>query len=139
MLRLPTLSSVRTNPPANRNGLLELRARTATHNETRRRPVVATRRKLKYYRKLCVQWIPHNLAEIQNLHRIDWCCEMMRRFASDDSNARFTITIPKPKDCPLIGCLVSKSGLPKKNEVEDAEKRWWPLSSERQIIKQQLL
>ncbi|GBP82100.1 hypothetical protein EVAR_89439_1 [Eumeta japonica] len=39
-----------TNPPANRNGLLELRARTATHNKTRRRPVVATQGKLKYYR-----------------------------------------------------------------------------------------
>ncbi|GBP68839.1 hypothetical protein EVAR_41577_1 [Eumeta japonica] len=38
-----------TNPPANRNGLLELRARTATYNKTRRRPAVATRRKLKYY------------------------------------------------------------------------------------------
>ncbi|GBP91369.1 hypothetical protein EVAR_66986_1 [Eumeta japonica] len=50
ILRLPTLSSVSTNPPANRNGLLELRARAATHNKTRRRPVVATRRKLKYYR-----------------------------------------------------------------------------------------
>ncbi|GBO98295.1 hypothetical protein EVAR_2_1 [Eumeta japonica] len=50
MLRLPTLSSVSTDPPANRNGLLKLRARAATHNKTRRRPVVATRRKLKYYR-----------------------------------------------------------------------------------------
>ncbi|GBP18863.1 hypothetical protein EVAR_20393_1 [Eumeta japonica] len=39
-----------TNSPANRNGLLELRARAATQNKTRRRPVVATRRKLKYYR-----------------------------------------------------------------------------------------
>ncbi|GBP65083.1 hypothetical protein EVAR_46877_1 [Eumeta japonica] len=38
-----------TDPPANRNGLLELHARAATHNKTRRRPVVATRRKLKYY------------------------------------------------------------------------------------------
>ncbi|GBP52269.1 hypothetical protein EVAR_9180_1 [Eumeta japonica] len=38
-----------TDPPANRNGLLEPRARTATHNKTRRRPVVATRGKLKYY------------------------------------------------------------------------------------------
>ncbi|GBP91366.1 hypothetical protein EVAR_66983_1 [Eumeta japonica] len=35
---LPTLSSVSTDPPANRNGLLEPRARTA--NKTRR-PVVA--------------------------------------------------------------------------------------------------
>ncbi|GBP72261.1 Cyclic AMP-dependent transcription factor ATF-6 alpha [Eumeta japonica] len=48
ILRLPTLSSVSTNPLANRNGLLELRACTATHNKTHRRPVVATRRKLKY-------------------------------------------------------------------------------------------
>ncbi|GBP22440.1 NPC intracellular cholesterol transporter 1 [Eumeta japonica] len=40
-----------TDPPANRDGLLEPRARTATHNKTRRRPVVATRRKLKYYRR----------------------------------------------------------------------------------------
>ncbi|GBP60232.1 hypothetical protein EVAR_44607_1 [Eumeta japonica] len=51
ILCLPTLSSVHTNPPANYNGLLKLRARTATHNKTRRRPVVATRGKLKYYRK----------------------------------------------------------------------------------------
>ncbi|GBP00591.1 hypothetical protein EVAR_64380_1 [Eumeta japonica] len=43
-------SLVSTNPPANRNGLLEPRARTATHNKRRRRPVVATRGKLKYYR-----------------------------------------------------------------------------------------
>ncbi|GBP93117.1 hypothetical protein EVAR_65055_1 [Eumeta japonica] len=43
------LSHLSTNSPANRNGLLELRARTATRNKTRRRPVVATRRKLKYY------------------------------------------------------------------------------------------
>ncbi|GBP32635.1 hypothetical protein EVAR_25996_1 [Eumeta japonica] len=51
ILRLPTLSSVSTDPPANRNGLLEPRARTATHNKTRRRPVVATRGKLKFYRE----------------------------------------------------------------------------------------
>ncbi|GBO98388.1 hypothetical protein EVAR_46_1 [Eumeta japonica] len=45
------MSTWGTDPPPNRNGLLEPRARTATHNKTRRRPVVATRGKLKYYRR----------------------------------------------------------------------------------------
>ncbi|GBP42151.1 hypothetical protein EVAR_25776_1 [Eumeta japonica] len=48
--RLPILSSVSTNPPANRNGLLELRARAAAHNKTRRRPSGGHSKELKYYR-----------------------------------------------------------------------------------------
>ncbi|GBO98447.1 hypothetical protein EVAR_81_1 [Eumeta japonica] len=64
MLRLPTLSSVSTDPPANRNGLLKLRARAATHNKTRRRPVVATRGKLKYYRRVLTVFYPFDLRDV---------------------------------------------------------------------------
>ncbi|GBP66971.1 hypothetical protein EVAR_49946_1 [Eumeta japonica] len=36
-------------------------------------------------------WIPHNLTEAQKLSRINWCHEMMQRFAGDDSNAVYVI------------------------------------------------
>ncbi|GBP55534.1 hypothetical protein EVAR_36257_1 [Eumeta japonica] len=37
-------------------------------------------------RKLCSRWIPHNLTEAQKFRLVDWCCDMMQRFAGGDSN-----------------------------------------------------
>ncbi|GBP19611.1 hypothetical protein EVAR_102160_1 [Eumeta japonica] len=55
--------------------------------------------------------IPHNLTEAQKLHRVNWCCDNLRKFAGGDLNAifdirqmskfEFTVTIPKPKDSLL--------------------------------------
>ncbi|GBP11898.1 Mariner Mos1 transposase [Eumeta japonica] len=36
--------------------------------------------------RLCTRWLPHNLNDAQKLHRINWCREMMQRFADGNSN-----------------------------------------------------
>ncbi|GBP12874.1 hypothetical protein EVAR_6183_1 [Eumeta japonica] len=38
-------------------------------------------------KKFCTRWIAHNLTDAQKLCRINWCREMMQRFAGGDSNA----------------------------------------------------
>ncbi|GBP12061.1 hypothetical protein EVAR_5893_1 [Eumeta japonica] len=42
-------------------------------------------------RKLCIRWIPHNLTEAQKLRRVNWCREMLQRFAGGDSSAVYDI------------------------------------------------
>ncbi|GBP11914.1 hypothetical protein EVAR_74544_1 [Eumeta japonica] len=36
--------------------------------------------------RLCTRWLSHNLTDAQKLRRINWCREMMQRFANGNSN-----------------------------------------------------
>ncbi|GBP82129.1 hypothetical protein EVAR_62182_1 [Eumeta japonica] len=42
-------------------------------------------------RKLCTRWIPNNLTDAQKLRRINYCREMMQRFAGGDLSAVYDI------------------------------------------------
>ncbi|GBP79955.1 hypothetical protein EVAR_56547_1 [Eumeta japonica] len=46
-------------------------------------------------RNLCTRQIRRNLTEAQKLRRVNWCCEIMQRFAGGDSNPMCDIVIGK--------------------------------------------
>ncbi|GBP45031.1 hypothetical protein EVAR_23504_1 [Eumeta japonica] len=60
-------------------------------------------------RKLCTRRIPNKLIKTQKVRHINWCLEMIQRFASGDSNAVTTYVQALLKDAsPVHRALVQR-------------------------------
>ncbi|GBP48952.1 Mariner Mos1 transposase [Eumeta japonica] len=88
-------------------------------------------------RKLCIRWIPHNLTEAQKLRRVNWCCEMMLRFAGGYSNSVYDVVTG---DESWIYCYdpETKRRFAQLRDDRRAEIKWFAISSPIRYCKTEL-